>query len=52
MSKSKICTLQDIIDILKNAARSGSIKDEPEGSRYATFSDTLLKQMINFLKRY
>ena len=47
-----VVTIQDVIDALKNAGRQGSAKDEPEGSRYITLSDTLVKELIKALRRY
>ena len=47
-----VITIQDVIDVLKNADRIGSYKDEPEGSRYIILSDTLVKQLIMALRRY
>jgi len=40
----------DVLDILINAIRIGSDKDEPEGSRYIMLSDTLVKNMIRAIK--
>ena len=48
----KLYTIQDVIDALKDAPRQGSYKDEPEGSRYITMSDTLVKEIIKTLRRY
>lgn len=45
-------TIQDVIDVLKNAPRQGSANDEPEGSRYIILSDTLVKELIKTLRRY
>lgn len=39
----------DVIQILKEAKRSGADTDEPEGSRTVTFSVTLVGIMINAL---
>jgi hypothetical protein len=47
-----IATIQDVIDALENAPRQGSFKDEPEGFRYITMSDTLVKDIIETLRRY
>ena len=44
-------SLEDIIAALKNAPRSGSAVDEPEGSRFVMLSETLASQMIAALEQ-
>lgn len=41
--------IKDILTILKTAPRSGTDKDEPEGSRYITLSDTLVNKITTYL---
>lgn len=44
--------IKSILKILKTAPRSGTEKDEPEGSRYIQISDTLTNQMVEYLEDY
>jgi len=44
--------IQTLADILKNADRLGTDKDEPEGSRYIRVSDTLANYMVLQLEEY
>lgn len=44
--------IQTLVDILKDAERLGTDKDEPEGSRYIQVSDTLANYMITQLEEY
>ena len=44
--------IQALVDILKNADRLGTDKDEPEGARYIQISDTLANYMITQLEEY
>jgi hypothetical protein len=41
-----------VIQILRNADRVGSDKDEPEGMRWIQISDTLAYQMANELSDF
>jgi hypothetical protein len=43
-------TIVEIADALERAPRQGTDKDKPEGSRFATFSDTALNQMARDLR--
>ena len=43
--------LKKISELLDNAKRYGTEKDEPEGSRYIQISDTLARQLSEDLKR-
>ena len=43
-------TLDDLADILDDAVRCGNTEDDPEGTRYAMFSDTILKQVAARLR--
>ncbi len=43
-------TISEIADALENAPRRGGDVARPEGSRYATFSDTILKRMAQDLR--
>lgn len=43
--------IEDVIRVLRNAVRQGDEKDEPEGSRYITISETLAEQMADCLER-
>ena len=40
----------EIADALERAPRQGADKDQPEGSRYAVFSDTALNKMARELR--
>ena len=42
--------ITDIADALDGAIRQGSAVDQPEGSRYAVLSDTVLKRMARDLR--
>lgn len=44
--ENPIKTLDDVIDVLRMAARQGANEDKPEGTRYVVFSDTLLNQVV------
>ena len=43
--------LQKVMTILLTATRLGADKDEPEGARYVQISETLVNQMIEYLKQ-
>ena len=43
-------TIAEIADAFERAPRQGAEKDKPEGSRFATFSDTALNQMARDLR--
>jgi hypothetical protein len=43
-------TIPEIADALERAQRQGAERDQPEGSRYAVFSDTSLKTMARDLR--
>jgi len=43
-------TIVEIADALERTPRQGTDKDKPEGSRFATFSDTALNQMARDLR--
>ena len=43
-------TIPEIADALERAQRQGAEKDQPEGSRYAVFSDTALQAMARALR--
>jgi nicotinamidase-related amidase len=43
-------TIPEIADALERAERQGADKDQPEGSRYAVFSDTALQTMARELR--
>ena len=45
-------SINDIITILKSSERSGTDKDEPEGTRYIMLSDTLASKIIACLENY
>ena len=42
--------ITEIADVLENAPRRGAAVDEPEGLRYALFSDKLLQRMARDLR--
>lgn len=42
--------IRRVADCLAEATRSGAETDEPEGSRYAVFSDTLLALLTDGLR--
>jgi len=43
-------SISEIADALERAQRQGAEKDQPEGSRYAVFSDTALNAMARELR--
>jgi hypothetical protein len=43
-------TIPEIAEALERAQRQGAEKDQPEGSRFAVFSDTSLKTMARDLR--
>jgi len=43
-------TIPEIADALESAPRQGAEKDQPEGSRYAVFSDTALTTMAREMR--
>lgn len=43
-------TLSDLADCLEGADRQGGAKDEPEGSVYVTFSDTIMRHIAARLR--
>jgi hypothetical protein len=43
-------SIPEIADALERAQRQGAEKDQPEGSRYAVFSDTALQAMARALR--
>lgn len=43
-------TIPEIADALERVPRQGASKDQPEGSRYAVFSDTALQAMARALR--
>ena len=43
-------SIAEIADALERAPRQGADKDQPEGSRYAVFSDTALNAMARELR--
>ena len=45
-------SLESIQLILSEADRIGSEKDDPEGSRVVTLSDTLVKRMLITINQY
>jgi hypothetical protein len=49
---TNIRSIGDVIGVLEQATRQGTEKDEPEGSRYITLSDTLVQEMIMALRRF
>jgi nicotinamidase-related amidase len=42
--------IAEIADALERAPRQGANKDQPDGSRYAVFSDTALNAMARELR--
>ena len=49
LPENKIKTIDDVIDILRMAARQSNAVDAPEGSRYIVFSETLINEIIGYL---
>jgi hypothetical protein len=43
-------SIPEIADALERAQRHGADKDQPEGSRFAVFSDTALQAMARALR--
>jgi len=43
-------TIPEIADALERAPRQGADKDQPEGSRFVVFSDTVLDKMARELR--
>jgi nicotinamidase-related amidase len=43
-------SISEIADALERTQRQGAEKDQPEGSRYAVFSDTALNAMARELR--
>ena len=43
-------SIPEIADALERAPRQGADKDQPEGSRFAVFSDTVLYKMARELR--
>jgi hypothetical protein len=43
-------SIPEIADALERAPRQGADKDQPEGSRFAVFSDTVLNRMARELR--
>jgi Fic family protein len=44
--------VNDITNILKTAPRTGAQKDDPEGARFITISETLAEQMAQELESW
>jgi len=51
VNKEIECGLAVYTEVLDSAPRNGGEKDEPEGTRFIIISDTLAKQMSEFLKK-
>jgi len=45
-----INSVEDVVEVLKNAERLGSLIDKPEGQRYIQLSDTLAQEMVKALE--